>query len=185
MVDITGLSLIPRILFATDGAITHILEAYAGETIDFVRLAATSGAAPDDRRSLRIGHDERVLQRVSLLRGRTTGRVFVHARSVMVLDRLPGPVADELLSSGGSLLKLLVEHRIGTFRETVAEWEGTDERIAAHFGIGPGEVHVARTYQVVVEGRPVAWITETFPKSGFPAPARVPLAVLDGKHGRA
>jgi chorismate--pyruvate lyase len=168
MVDIRGLSLIPRILFATDGAITHILEAYAGEDVDFVRLASALIAEGDERRPLGIADGERALRRISLLRGRASGRVFVHADAVVMVDRLPGPVADELLDSGDSLLNLLAQNRIGTFRETVAEWEGRDEEIAAHFGAAPDEIHVARTYQVVLDERPVAWITESFPKAGFP-----------------
>ena len=176
IVDIRGLSLIPRILFATDGAITHILEAYAGEPVDFVRLHSSLISDAADRRRLDLGDDEQALQRISLLRGSTSGRVFVHASSVVALDRLPEPVAAELQTTGGSLLRLLAQHRIGTFRETVAEWEGRDPQIAAHFGVPPDEIHVARTYQVVLDSRPVAWITESFPKAGFPSP--VPRATF-------
>jgi chorismate-pyruvate lyase len=172
IVDIRGLSLIPRILLATDGAITHILEAYAGETVDFVRVRASVVSDGADRQRLALGDDERALRRISLLRGSRSGRVFVHADSVVVVDRIPEPVATELLATDGSLLKLLAHHRIGTFRETVAEWEGTDAAVAAHFGAGPDEIQVARTYEVVLDGRPVAWITESFPKGGFSAPVR-------------
>ena len=185
MVDVRGLSLIPRILFATDGAITHILEAYAGEAVDFVRLASTMIEEGDRRRPPGGVDGERALRRVSLLRGRDSGRVFVHADSVVMLDRLPEPVAEHLLDTGDSLLKLLAESRVGTFRETVAAWEGQDDQIAVHFGTGPGELHVARTYQVVIDAQPVAWITESFPKTGFPPLHHVPVAGRDGHPDRA
>lgn len=165
--DVTGLGLIPRILFATDGAISHILEAYVGERVDLSRMTSAAVTDPAERLEVGLVGDERGLRRRSLLRGRRTGRVFVHTESVVFLDRLPTQVAEELAETGTSLLKLLTSRRIGTFREGIAEWEGTDPQIAACFGIDPAEVHVARTYQVVLKGRPVARVTETFPKLGF------------------
>ena len=170
IVDIRDLSIIPRILFATDGSITHILEAYAREPIDLVRLASSMDADPDERRDLGIDDDERVLRRRSLLQGRNSGRTFVHADSVVAVDRLPRAVVDDLLETGTSLLKLLSRHRVGSFRETIAEWEDADERIAGYFGDDPAESQVARTYQIVVGGRPVAWVTETFPRNSFGGP---------------
>jgi len=167
IVDIVDLGIIPRLLFATDGRISHILEAYAGETVDLVGLTSSLLTEALDRREFGAEGRERVLQRVGLLRGRASGRVFVHAESVVMLDRVSAPVADELTRTSTSVLKLFSQHRIATFREGVGEWEGHDEHIAAHFGIGPGDLLVARTYQVVVCGRPVAWITESFPKNGF------------------
>lgn len=167
IVDIRDLGTIPRILFATDGSINHILEAYAGEPVDLARLSSRMPADPSSLEQLGGNAGERSLQRFSLLRGRRSGRVFVHADSVVMLDRLPEPVGDMLLRSGASLLKLLTQHRVGTFRESIGEWEGTDDDVAAHFGIDPSETLVARTYQIVLARQPVAWVTETFPKSGF------------------
>ena len=181
IVDISDLGTITRILFATDGAITHILEAYAGEAVDLVTVTSSVGSGPSSQHDLDGGTDvdSRNLRRRTLLQGRDSGRVFVHADSVVRLDRIPEPVAAGLSQPGASLLALLTQNRIGTFRESVREWEGTDEAIAACFRIDPGEVLVARTYQVVLAGRPVAWITESFPKDGFtspPSPPRPPEA---------
>ena len=167
LVDLAGLGLVPRILFATDGTITHILEAYAGELIDLVRLDSSMMVDVLNRRELGIEPGERALRRLSLLRGRESRSVFVHADSVVVLDRLPEGVADDLVNTGTSLLKLLSGQRIGTFRESIGEWTGTAPNVSAYFDLGPSEVLVARTYQVVIGGRPVAWITESFPRYGF------------------
>lgn len=168
--DIRDLDLIPRILFATDGTITHILEAYSGEPVDFVRLSSSEVVDGSIRDELGIGRDECALRRRSILQGRRSERSFVQADSVVVLDRLPPEVADELVHGRSSLLRLLTQRRIGTFRETIAEWEGRDEEVAAQFGIDPSEPQVARTYQIVLGGRPAAWCTERFPKYGFPFP---------------
>lgn len=162
------LSLVPRILLATDGGITHILEAYAGERVDLVRLATSTALDPSERRRLGIAAEERALQRVSLLRGRTSGRAFVHARSVVALDRLPEQAAIELEQMGASLLALLAENRIGTFRETIDEWEGLDRQISGRLGHPATQRLLGRTYQIVSGGRPLAWVTEHFSKAGFP-----------------
>jgi len=167
IVEIGDLGIIPRILFATDGTIIHIVEAYAGEAVDLVRLRSSMVTDPGVRQELGAEPDERALQRLSLLRGRRSGRVFVHADSIVLLDRLPPPLADELMSTGTSILKLFAQHQIASFREGIGEWEGHDTAVGAHFDGGPDVELVARTYQIVVHGRPVAWITESFPKSSF------------------
>ncbi len=177
-VDIRDLGIIPRILLATDGAITHILEAVAGEPVDMVRLRSSVAPDPRELADLGMGEGERALRRRSVLRGRQSGCVLVHADSTVVLGRLPEQVAEEYLTAEHGLLPLLSQRRIGTFRESIGEWEGTDEVIASHFGIGPGEILVARTYQIVVGGRPVAWITESFPKHGLLNPR--PMSHSDG-----
>lgn len=164
------LDVIPRILFATDGSITHILEAYAGEPVDLVRLSSSIVEDTSAWRKLGVGDDERALERLYLVQGRQSRRVFVHAVSVVLLDRLPEPVAQDLMASGASLLKLLTAHRIGTFRETVSDWQGQDEHIAGCLGMDGSEALVGRTYHIVMGGRLVAWVTETFPRDGFSLP---------------
>lgn len=181
--NIGDLGLVPRILFATDGTITHILEAYAGEPVDLVRLTSTVVEDASRWQDLGADHGERALERLSLMRGRHSERVFVHAVSVVLLDRLPEGVGEELVTKGTGLLALLTRRRIGTFRETISDWQGEDGEIAACFGIGASEVLVARTYEVVMGGRPVAWATETFPKGGFALPADELATVRNGDLG--
>ena len=177
--DSSDLDTVPRILLATDGAITHILQAYAGEPIDLVPLASSPDGEPEPE--LPSG-GERPWRRRSLLRGRASGRVFVHGSAMVLLDCLPPVVADELQATGTGVLRLLAKHGVETFRETIAEWQGWDEQLAAHLGVEPSEVLVARIFLVVVGGRPVAWITETFPKAGLSSPAAAGSA--EGGPGR-
>lgn len=176
VVDIRGLRLLPRILFATDGSITHIVEAYAGERVDLVRLESSSLSDEGVRHGLGIDALEHAVRRVSLLQGRDSGRSFVHARAVIVLDRLPERAVDQLAAPGSNLLAVLAENRIGTFRQTIAEWEGTDGHISHLLGLADDEVLVARTYHIVTGGRPVAWVTEHFSKVGFPPATRRPIS---------
>ena len=180
MIESADMTLVPRILLATDGGITHILEAYAGEEIDHVRLAASTGLGASDRQRLGLAAEERALHRVSLLHGRSSERPFVHAESVVALDRLPEQAARELWQTGASLLDVLAENRIGTFRETIGEWDCLDRQISGRLGLSPSERLLGRTYHIVCAGRPVAWVTEHFPVSGFPLGAPRPGEVRAG-----
>lgn len=170
------LGVIPRILLATDGTIVHIVEAYAGEPVDPVRLSRNSGTADEVAGMLRPGVQpgERAMRRFGLLRGQRSGRVFVHGDSLLLLDRLPEAVAEDLQRAGGNLLRVLIAHGVGSFRETILEEEGFDQQLAATFDVDPGAPLVFRTFQVVVGGRPVGWITESFPKDGFTALGAAP-----------
>lgn len=69
--DIAGLGLLPRILFATDGAISHIIEADAGERIDLTRMTSGPVTDPLERLDVGLGGAERGLRRRSLLRPRS------------------------------------------------------------------------------------------------------------------
>ncbi len=186
-IDDNGLSIVLRILAGTDGTVTHILEAYAAEAVDLVKVSQSWVSAPADRASLGIADGERALRRVILLRGAQSHATFAYADSVVMLDRLPPSVADGLLNSEVPIGKLLRRCRAETFREVVAVWEERDEHIALHLGIDASDCFLSRAYQIEFGGRIVAEITEKFPMSVFPdnRTASVPRArELDGT-GRA
>ena len=163
-VTLGELGVIPRILLATDGTLTHILEAYADELVQLVKLSQSLVTEPEDRLPFGLAAGERALRRVILLRGSTSGATFIHADSVVMLDRLPEGVADALLTTERPIGKLLAERRTETFREISGAWEECHELIAAHFGLTSNDPLLARTYRIVSGGRPIAWITETFPE---------------------
>lgn len=158
------LGVVPRILLATDGTLTHIIEAYAEEPIRLVKLSHSLVVEPTARQRFGLSIDERALRRVILLRGSESGATFIHAESVVMLDRLPGPVADALLNTERPIGKLLAENRTETFREIIAVWQERNVSIAKHFHIKPADLLLARTYRILSGGKPLAWITETFPE---------------------
>lgn len=159
-----ALGIVPRILLATDGTLTHILEAYADEPVYLVKLMHDFLIEPEARRPYGLAEDEQALRRVILLRGSRSGATFIHADSVVMMDRLPDGMADALLQTDRPIGKLLAERCAETFREIVSVWEVHDEGIASHFDIHPLDPLLARTYRILSGGRPLAWITETFPK---------------------
>ena len=161
------LGLVPRILLATDGTLTHILEAYASELVYLVKLSHAYVTDPLVRTTYGLDGDERALRRIILLRGSKSDTTFVYADSVVMLDRLPPSVASGLLETDTPIGKLLFSCRAETFREIIAMAEEHDPVVAAHFGIDTSEPVVSRTYQIMLGGRPISRITEKFPKASF------------------
>jgi chorismate-pyruvate lyase len=159
---------VPRILLATDGTLTHILEAYADEPVHLVKLSHDLMTDPALRAMFDLDQDERALRRVILLRGTKTDTTFVHADSVVMLDRLPASVATGLLDTDIPIGKLLYSCRAETCREILTVGQERDAVVASHFGAARAERLLFRTYQILLEGRPVARITERFPKAAFP-----------------
>jgi chorismate-pyruvate lyase len=159
---------VPRILLATDGTLTHILEAYADEPVQLVKLGHALVTDPDTRAQMALGEHERALRRTILLTGTSSGATFVFADSIVLLDRLPPAVAEGLLETDIPIGKLLYSCRAETYREIIAVGEEHDAAVAAHFGPRGRGPLLSRTYQIVFEDRPVARITEKFPKAAFP-----------------
>jgi len=120
-----------------------------------------------------LDEDERALRRIILLKGTRTDNTFIYADSVVMLDRLPPIVANGLLHTDRPIGKLLYSCRAETYREMIIMDEEEDPNIARHFGIEGSDLLLTRTYQIVYEDRPIARITEKFPKASFP-PVPVP-----------
>lgn len=160
-------TVLQRILLVTDGTVTNILEAYAGEMIDVVKLKQSVepavGALPD----LDVDDHEDVLSREVLLRGRRTGKTFVHATSRIVPGRLASSVRDGLLRTTKPIGRLLEESRTETFRELLGSHREIAGRYGKHFGLAPDAPLIARSYRVLAAGRPIMHITERFPAASF------------------
>ena len=163
-----ALGVVPRILLATDGTLTHILEAYAEESVHLVKLCHYLVVDPGVRARLELDDGERALRRIILLKGSRTNAPLVYADSVVMLDRLPTSVTTGLLETDRPIGKLLYDCRAETFREILWVGEERDGRAAAHFGVGAEGPLASRIYQIVYRGRPVARITEKFPVTAFP-----------------
>lgn len=167
-VAIDDLGVVPRILLATDGTLTHILEAYAAEPVYLVKLCHELVTDGPGRAELGLDDRERALRRVILLKGANSHATFVYADSVVMLERLPETVTRGLLETDTPIGKLLFSCRAETFREIIAMGEELDPAVCVHFGVPGWQPLVSRTYQIVLDDRPVARITEKFPKSWFP-----------------
>lgn len=150
---------------------TRIIEAYADEPVDVVKLAHVliepghSGCAELD-----LGSDEPLLEREVLLRGRRSGTDFLYAEARIALHRLPEGVRDGLLLSDVPIGALLAEHRVETWKEMLSAGRQPAGACARRLGIADNATVWARSYRVFSGRRPVMAVTEKFPSSAFPSP---------------
>jgi chorismate-pyruvate lyase len=161
------LSSLQRILLATPGTVTDILETYSGESIVvsklFESIVLLERAMPE--MELEAGHP--VYSRKILLQGAETGQCFLYAESSIVLDRLEKPIRDGLLTTNKPIGLLMREERMETFRDILDYGQEPAGELAGHFRVEPTAGVVWRTYRMLSGRRPVMLITEKFPESHF------------------
>lgn len=156
-----------RILVGTDGTVTHILEAYADEPIQVVKLFQAFDVSIDGDAALLLSEGERVLRRRVILRGKRSKRNLLYAEVVVVLGRIDGALLDGLVTTDKPIGILLREGRSETFREILGVDREPAGACAAHFGIDPDAELIGRTYRIVARQQPVILVTEKFPSQFF------------------
>ena len=156
-----------RILLGTDGTVTHILEAYAGEPIEIVKLLQRFDVSDDGDADLLITDRETVLRRQVLLCGRRTHRTLVYAEVVVVVARVEQALIAGLVETDTPIGTLLRKARTETLREVLVADSEPAGTCAAHFGIDPDADLIFRTYRIVSGGQPIILVTEKFPAHFF------------------
>jgi chorismate-pyruvate lyase len=164
---IGSLSPMQRVLLATDGTVTHVLEAYAGEPIEVVKLHQAFDRGTDADSALDVSDADRVLRRRVLLRGRHSHRDLVYAEAVVAVDRVDAALVAGLVDTDKPIGMLLAEGRIETFREILAVTRTAAGSRAADLSIPAEAEVVSRTYRIIAGRRPIALIAETFPVTSF------------------
>lgn len=156
-----------RMLLGTDGTVTHLLEAYAGEPVEVVKLLQEFDVAGAKDAELDLPANANVLRRRVLLRGANTGRNLLYAEAVVALARVGPELLDGLVTTDKPIGVLLAEHRAETFREIL--WAACEPAgpTAAHFDIEPSAAVASRSYRIVRGRQPVILITEKFPLTFF------------------
>jgi chorismate-pyruvate lyase len=159
------LSRFQRILLTTDGTVTHILEACAGERIRVVKLEHSAMTARLDNPALEMFAPEAVILRRILLQGMDSGQNYLYADSVMLVDRLAPALAEALVATDEPVGRLMYDRRLETFREVLSCGQEPAGACSLHFDIDPASPLLVRTYRVMASGRPVMVITEKFPST--------------------
>ena len=162
------LSSFQRILLTTDGTLTDILEAYVWEPIQIVKLMQEVVRVRQGIPLLEVTAQTEVLQREVLLRGARSATNYLHATSVLVLDRLDPALREQLMTTQEPLGKLMIQSRLETFREIIKCTTEKHLDVGKVFGEPPDTGLISRTYRVFSQGRPFILITESFPNSYFP-----------------
>lgn len=155
-------------LIGTDGTVTHILEAYAGERVEVVKLRQEFELPDDADAELGLSaDDDKVLRRRVLLKGAESGRTLLFAEAVVALARVEPEFLDGLVTTDKPIGILLAEHRTETFREILRVRREPAGRYGTHFGVEADAELVSRTYRIVRRHQPMILITEKFPATFF------------------
>lgn len=173
--DLKSLPPVLRTLLTTDGTVTETLAALYGEEVG-VRVVSQGfrGLSDGEAPELDAPAGTRVLDRTIVLVGAASGSAYTVARSRIVPGALPRGLELGLLAGREPLGRLMLEHRLETFREVVACGRCAAAAVPGLAGTAPralatdADAPVAwRTYRVISGGRPVMSITEVFPE-GLP-----------------
>ncbi len=167
MSELDSLTPFQRMLLGTDGTVTHILEAYAGEPIEVVKLLQTFDRPNDGDALLELPEDATVLRRRVVLRGGRTKQNLLYADVAVAPDRISPALLDGLVRTDKPVGKLLAENRTETFREIVVIETEPAGSCSTYFGIDPTATVVSRTYRIFANAQPVMVITEKFPTNFF------------------
>lgn len=179
------LSTLQRVLLLTDGSVTILLEAAAGERVDVQTIAqevVPADAVQADRLACGVG--DPVNRRAVNLVGARTGRVLLHAVSFTPLDRLAPGARDDLLAADIPIGRILLQHRMETRRELLEVGVApAGAGLGRTFGVSADAPVLWRRYVIVHDGEPLISIEERFPAAawadGVAIPARAPAVVVE------
>jgi chorismate-pyruvate lyase len=161
--DASSLDLLQRVLLVSDGTLTDTLEAAFLEPISLRKIAIQVVPARRALPELDVLAGEPLMERKILLCGESSGRAYVYAESVLVLDRLPSRFREELVESDMPIGRLWSEHKLETWKELLAMSRHPICGLAAHFQTAGESDCLVRSYRVISGGRPLMAITEHFP----------------------
>lgn len=163
----TSLTRLQRMLLGADGTVTHILEAYADEPIEAIKLHQEFDTRRPTDGALDLPEGAAVLRREVVLRGRRSRRNLLYASAVLAVGRIAPKLLEVLVSTDQPIGRVLVANRIETFREILEVGRGPAEAAGAHFGALPTAELISRTYRILSQGQPLMVITERFPAHFF------------------
>jgi chorismate-pyruvate lyase len=153
-------SFLRQAVLATDGTVSNLIETFL-EPVMVEKVAEEDLVAPAPEWSdLPAGTPLR--RRTVLVRGANTRRIFLHAESLLVLERLDPDLRRELTQTAKPIGKLIREQRRESYRELLGHRSEAAGPRAAILGCRPEDTLVARTYRIHFAGRPAIQITERF-----------------------
>jgi chorismate-pyruvate lyase len=161
-VDFMALAPLQRLLLVIDGTVTTALEALAGEAIAVASIDQHPRVLAAADAELAAPAGSAVLERRVALTGTASGRLYALAESVILPERLPGPLRAALAAGRVGIGQVLRTPGFDSRREGL--WFGRwRQPLAAAFGGHGGDDFLARAYRVLGGGEPVMRITEYFP----------------------
>jgi len=155
-VPIASLPPFLRALLVTDGTVTKILEAYFWEPVEVLTLEQAFVSAERAMTWVQVEAGKRVLIRRARLVGRDSDRIYVNAFSVIRTELIPDAFRRRLIDKEIGIGVLIRDSGMESYREVLEVGVETG-------GESDGEETAFRTYRIIIEGKPVILITESFP----------------------
>ena len=144
-----------RICAGTDGSVTQLLEVLTGKTVEVKTLEqSVIKATPDIAELLDIEVGDEVNSRLVTLNA--GGTIYVLAKSLAPLKRMPQPVRENLMKADIPIGRILREHELETRRDIL------DMKIVRRDFFGDVPV-LSREYRIIYENEVLMWINECFP----------------------
>jgi len=144
-----------RALLVTDGTVTKALEAYFWEPVVVDTLRQEFIDAADEIPWIAVKGGDQVLVREALLRGDDTNKPYARAFSVIRSALIPSSFRERLINREIGIGVLIRDSGLESFREVMEVGVEADPQAGAHA--------LYRTYRIIIDGKPVILISETFP----------------------
>lgn len=172
-VNLRALTPFQRALLVIDGTVTKFIEAYTMEPIAVRILSHDHRRLSTDNAWLEAVAGTTVFARDVVIEGKYTGALYAHALSLVLPDRLPAVVLQQMDAHPGGIGKILLDSRMETRREVL--WYGREagENLPAEIRPRISGGCLSRTYRILTGGRPVSLIHERFPLEPDRLPAQV------------
>ncbi len=165
LADHPALSLLQKILLASDGTVTELLSLYVGQPISARKLSQNFVLGPCIAH-LDCASDARVLHRKIMLCSRVGGD-HLFAESTFVFDRFSAHIQHGLLHTEQPIGLLWRQERLEMYREIVLRQIEHCPETAAAFGVPADTLMLSRTYVLFHAGQKLGVITERFPLNKF------------------
>ncbi|HOI39230.1 MAG TPA: chorismate lyase [Methanobacterium sp.] len=158
-----NLSSAQKILLATDGSVTTILDVLKGH-VNIRTLVQEFREADEETASLLdINEGDTINYRVVVIEGEEP---LIYAISIIPVDRLKKDFKEDLIRADIPIGRILRKHDIESRREikSVSADESTPEMFEIFKSNSP---MLSRTYNIIHKNKILIWLMETFPYSLF------------------
>ena len=157
------LSSAQKILLATDGSVTTILDVLTGHVNIRTLLQEFRSADADVAGILDVDEGDTVNYRVVVIEGKEP---LIYATSLIPVDRLDNDFKEDLIRADIPIGRILKKHNIESRREikSVAVEESNQHLQEIFVTDTP---MLTRTYNIIHKDRVLIWLKETFPYSMF------------------
>src|SRR5437588_11698731 len=113
-----------RILIATNGTLTRILSVVTNDEIVVQIIKQKIHRFAPEMTELEDSASGRILERRILLKGRSSGKPFVAAESLIAIDRLPPVIMTSLTKTDRPIGEVMAASCLETFKAAAEVWIG-------------------------------------------------------------